>query len=68
MEVVKSVENIIRETFTKEGIPSTDSRKFNPHLTVMKLSDDPMCRRKGITKIQWRVMQAGLIRALENSQ
>lgn len=51
MEVVKSVENIIRETFTKEGIPSTDSRKFNPHLTVMKLSDDPMLRKKGIRKI-----------------
>ena len=51
MEVLKSVVNIVRETFTKEGIPSTDSREFNPHLTVMKLSRDPKLRKKGIKKI-----------------
>jgi len=51
MEVLKSVVNIVRETFTKEGIPSTDSREFSPHLTVMKLSCNPTLRRKGIKKI-----------------
>jgi len=51
MEVLKSVVNIVRETFTKEGIPSTDSREFSPHLTVMKLSRNPTLRRKGIKKI-----------------
>lgn len=50
-EVLKSVVNIVRETFTKEGIPSTDRREFSPHLTVMKLSRKPMLRRKGIKKI-----------------
>lgn len=51
MEVLKSVVNIVRETFTKEGIPSTDLREFSPHLTVMKLSRNPALRRKGIKKI-----------------
>ena len=51
MEVLKSAVNIVRETFTKEGIPSTDPRDFSPHLTVMKLSRSPMLRRKGIKKI-----------------
>lgn len=51
MEVLKSVVNIVRETFTKEGIPSMDSREFSPHLTVMKLSRNPTLRRKGIKKI-----------------
>ena len=50
-EVLKSVVNIVRETFTKEGIPSTDHREFSPHLTVMKLSRKPTLRRKGIKKI-----------------
>ena len=50
-EVLKSVVNIVRETFTKEGIPSTDPREFSPHLTVMKLSRNPRLRRKGIKKI-----------------
>lgn len=50
-EILKSVVNIVRETFTKEGIPSTDRREFSPHLTVMKLSRKPMLRRKGIKKI-----------------
>ena len=51
MEALKSVVNIVRETFTKEGIPSTDSREFSPHLTVMKLSRNPKLRRNGIKKI-----------------
>jgi len=51
MEALKSVVNIVRETFTKEGIPSTDSREFSPHLTVMKLSRNPKLKRKGIKKI-----------------
>ena len=51
MEALKSVVNIVRETFTKEGIPSTDSREFSPHLTVMKLSRNPNLRKKGIKKI-----------------
>lgn len=51
MEVLKSVVNIVRETFTKEGIPSTDSREFSPHLTVMKLSRNPKLRKNGIKKI-----------------
>ena len=50
-EVLKSVVNIVRETFTKEGIPCTDPREFSPHLTVMKLSRSPALRRKGIKKI-----------------
>lgn len=50
-EVLKSVVNIVRETFTKEGIPCTDHREFSPHLTVMKLSRSPALRRKGIKKI-----------------
>ena len=52
MEVLKSVVNIVRETFTKEGIPSTDPREFNPHLTVMKLLHNPRVRRKGIKLIK----------------
>lgn len=48
---LNSVANIVRETFTKEGIPSTDSRDFNPHLTVMKLTRSPKLRKKGIKKI-----------------
>ena len=52
MEVLKSVVNIVRETFTKEGIPSTNPREFNPHLTVMKLLHNPRVRRKGIKLIK----------------
>ena len=48
---LNSVANIVRETFTKEGIPSTDSRDFNPHLTVMKLTRSPKLRKKGVKKI-----------------
>ena len=48
---LNSVANIVRETFTKEGIPSTDPRDFNPHLTVMKLYRSPKLRKKGIKKI-----------------
>ena len=48
---LNSVANVVRETFTKEGIPSTDSRDFNPHLTVMKLTRSPKLRKKGIKKI-----------------
>jgi len=48
---LNSVTNIVRETFTKEGIPSTDSRDFNPHLTVMKLTRSPKLRKKGVKKI-----------------
>ena len=51
MDVLKSVVNIVRETFTKEGIPSTDHREFNPHLTVMKLFRNPKLKRKGIKEI-----------------
>ncbi|XP_078369370.1 uncharacterized protein LOC144653289 [Oculina patagonica] len=51
MEVLKSVVNIVRETFTNKGIPSTDSREFSPHLTVMKLSRHPKLRKNGIKKI-----------------
>lgn len=51
MKVLESVVNIVRETFTKEGIPSTDSREFSPHLTVMKLSRSPNMRKNGIKKI-----------------
>lgn len=51
-EVLKSVEKILRETFTREGIPSTDSREYNPHMTVMKLTGhNPKLRREGIKKI-----------------
>ena len=49
--LLNSVANIIRETFEKEGIPSTDSRDFIPHLTVMKLSRSPKLRKKGVKKI-----------------
>ena len=48
---LNSVANIVREMFTKEGIPSTDSRDFNPHLTIMKLTRSPKLRKKGIKKI-----------------
>lgn len=48
---LNTVANIVRETFTKEGIPSTDSRDFKPHLTVMKLTRSPKLRKKGIKKI-----------------
>ncbi|XP_068719182.1 uncharacterized protein [Montipora capricornis] len=46
-----SVANIVREMFEKEGMPSTDSRDFKPHLTVMKLSRSPNLRKKGIKSI-----------------
>lgn len=49
--LLNSVVNIIRETFEKEGIPSTDSRDFIPHLTVVKLSRSPKLRKKGVKKI-----------------
>ena len=51
MEGLNTVANIVKETFAEEGIPSTDSREFNPHLTVMKLTRSPKLRKQGIKKI-----------------
>ena len=31
-------EDIVRKTFHEAGIPSTDQRTFNPHLTIVKLN------------------------------
>lgn len=51
-DFLKSVAEILREIFTKEGIPSTDSREYNPHMTVMKLTGhNPQLRRNGVKKI-----------------
>ena len=51
-DFLKSVEEIVREIFTKEGIPSTDSREYNPHMTVMKLiRHNQQLRRSGVRKI-----------------
>ena len=49
--ILKEVANVVRETFAKGEIPSTDSRDFEPHLTVMKLSRKPGLRKKGIKNI-----------------
>ena len=48
---VVAVADIVKKTFADEGIPSTDSRKFNPHLTVMDLARNRKLRKQGITKI-----------------
>ena len=48
---LNTVANVVRDTFAKEGIPSTDSRDFSPHLTVMKLTCSPKLRKRGIRKI-----------------
>ena len=48
---LNTVANVVRDTFAKEGIPSTDSREFSPHLTVMKLTRSPKLRKRGIKKI-----------------
>ena len=48
---LNTVANVVRDTFAKEGIPSTDSRDFSPHLTVMKLTRSPKLRKRGIRKI-----------------
>ena len=51
-DFLKSVEEIVHEIFTKEGIPSTDSREYNPHMTVMKLiGHNQQLRRSGVRKI-----------------
>lgn len=48
---LNTVANVVRDMFAKEGIPSTDSREFSPHLTIMKLTRSPKLRKKGIRKI-----------------
>ena len=48
---LNTVANVVRDMFAKEGIPSTDSREFSPHLTVMKLTRSPKLRKRGIRKI-----------------
>lgn len=48
---LNTVANVVRDAFAKEGIPSTDSREFSPHLTVMKLTRSPKLRKRGIRKI-----------------
>ena len=48
---LNTVANVVRDMFAKEGIPSTDSREFSPHLTVMKLTRSPKLRKRGISKI-----------------
>lgn len=48
---LNTVANVVRDTFAKEGLPSTDSREFSPHLTVMKLTRSPKLRKRGIRKI-----------------
>jgi 2'-5' RNA ligase len=41
-------EEICRETYEKNGILTTDTRPFNPHLTLFKLSKAPDLYRKGL--------------------
>ena len=48
---VVAVADIVKKTFAEEGIHSTDSRKFYPHLTVMDLAHKRKLRKQGITKI-----------------
>lgn len=38
---------LCRETYQKNGIPSTDQRPFQPHLTLFKLSKAPALYRTG---------------------
>lgn len=49
--ILKSVAGVVRDAFASEGILPSDSREFQPHLTVMKLSRKPALRKKGIKKI-----------------
>lgn len=42
---------ICREIYEKNGILTTDTRPFNPHLTLFKLSKAPDLYRKGVRKI-----------------
>jgi 2'-5' RNA ligase len=38
MSQFTAVADIVRKTFHEAGIPSTDQRTFNPHLTIVKLN------------------------------
>lgn len=49
--LLKNIAGVVRAKYDAAGIPSTDEREFQPHLTVMKLSRNPKLRKKGIKKI-----------------
>ena len=50
-DVIKKLNAVVRDTFTRQGIPSTDTRKFHPHVTVINLSKAPNLKKEGISKI-----------------
>ncbi|CAF4010892.1 unnamed protein product [Rotaria magnacalcarata] len=52
LDVLARIAEICRETYEKNGIMSADVRKFNPHLTLFKLSKAPYLYRKGVRKIE----------------
>ncbi|KAK6188432.1 hypothetical protein SNE40_004607 [Patella caerulea] len=51
-QMLNKIAEIVEESMASCGIFSTDTRsKFKPHVTVMKLSQDPKLYRQGIRKI-----------------
>ena len=51
IKILTDVADVVRDTFTRQGIPSTDTRKFHPHVTVINLNKAPNLKTEGISKI-----------------
>lgn len=54
IEKLEKMHDVVRDTFTSQGIPRTDpDRKFHPHVTVINLNTEKASnlKKKGISKI-----------------
>lgn len=51
IKILHDVADVVRDTFTRQGIPSTDTREWKPHVTVINLNKAPNLKNEGISKI-----------------
>lgn len=52
IECLKTINNVVAETFEEDGICLTDKKEYNPHLTLLKLSRKKSLRKNGIRKVE----------------
>ena len=59
IKILHDVADVVRDTFTRQGIPSTDTREWKPHVTVINLNKAPSLKNEGISKIPEEYLDFG---------
>ena len=52
IECLKTIYNVLMVEFEESGISFSDKKKYNPHLTLLKLSRKISLRKNGIRKVE----------------